>query len=315
MSKRRLGKGIDALLQGRPLEQLETMSSIISVPLDHIRPNPKQPRKHFDEESLKELSASIRSKGVIQPIIAEDAGDGFYVIVAGERRYRAAQLAGLEDIPVIPNEFSEEEKLEIALIENLQREDLNPIDEARAFRSMIEQAGYTQEQVSQRLGMSRSAIANSLRLLKLEPEIQEALSSGTLSAGHARALLAIESADERVRLYRTIVRERLSVRDAEQAARGGSAGAANASSGPDAPAIEIGDDLILSPGSPGRTSAGTAVGDRSVELRQIEERLVTALGTKVAVKGSETNGRIEVTYYSMEDLERVVEIIAGPFSS
>ncbi len=299
MSKRRLGKGIDALLQGRDLEQLENLASIVNVPVDRIRPNPDQPRKHFDPATLGELADSIREKGIIQPIIAEDTGDGTYAIIAGERRYRAAQIAGLEEIPVIPKEFSKEEKLEIALIENLQREDLNPIDEAMALKSMIEQAGYTQDQVAQRLGISRSAIANTLRLLRLDREIQEALTSGSLSAGHARALLAVKDDAERMALFRRIMGEDLSVRGAELAAKAAS------------PSIDLEEELLDVPGAgePG----GAA--EKPVELKEIEQRLITALGTKVVVRGSNTTGKIEVAYYSMDDLERVVEIISGPFGS
>ncbi|MFW5745147.1 MAG: ParB/RepB/Spo0J family partition protein, partial [Spirochaetota bacterium] len=148
MSKRRLGKGIDALLQGRPLDQLQQMTSIVMVGIDDISPNPDQPRKRFSEASLAELADSIRERGIIQPILAEDTGDGTYVIVAGERRYRAAKLAGLTEVPVIAQELTEEEMLEVALVENIQREDLNPIDEARALQSALDQSGATQDQLA-----------------------------------------------------------------------------------------------------------------------------------------------------------------------
>ena len=201
MSKRRLGKGIDALLEGRDLEQLSSMTRVLLVGIDKLQPNPRQPRTRFDDEALRELADSIREKGVIQPIIAEDRGDGSYTIVAGERRYRAAKIAGLSEVPVIPQDFSDDEKLEIALVENLQREDLNPIDEATALDGAMRNAGYTQEQLAQRLGKSRPAIANSLRLLKLETEIQEALASAQITAGHARALLAIADTTQRQELF------------------------------------------------------------------------------------------------------------------
>ena len=221
MSKRRLGKGIDALLQGRPLDELSNLSSIIMVDLDRIAANPDQPRKRFNQETLAELAASIREKGIIQPIIAEDRGDGTYTIIAGERRYRAAKLAGLAEVPVISQELSDEEKLEIALIENMQREDLNPMDEAHALQSALDHTGITQDQLAKRLGKSRPAIANSLRLLKLEPEIQRALLEGELTAGHARALLAVTDAGKRTELFERIRSDGLSVREAELAVKGG----------------------------------------------------------------------------------------------
>lgn len=311
MSKRRLGKGIDALLQGRDLEQLESLSSIVNVPIDKIHPNPNQPRKHFDPATLKELADSIKEKGIIQPIIAEDTGDGIYMIIAGERRFRAAQMVGLDEVPVIPNEFSEEEKLEIALIENLQREDLNPIDEALALKSMMDQVGLTQEQVAQRLGLSRPAVANTLRLLRLSQEIQDALSSGTLSAGHARALLAVRDDEARNELFHRIVNERLSVRDAELAARG-----PNGEPG-SVPTVKLPADELEVPaaGATARSGDESSGAGKPVELKQIEQQLITALGTKVVVKGSNSTGRIEIAYFSMEDLERVVEIISGPLGS
>ena len=219
MSKRRLGKGIDALLEGRDLEQLSSMSRVLLIAVDKLQANPKQPRTQFDDESLGELAESIREKGVIQPIIAEDQGDGSYTIVAGERRYRAAKIAGLTEVPVISKDFSDDEKLEIALVENLQREDLNPIDEAIAIDSAMRNAGYTQEQIAQRLGKSRPAIANSLRLLKLNAEMRKALASAQITAGHARALLAIADSAERKELFSRIQTEGLSVRESEAAGR------------------------------------------------------------------------------------------------
>ena len=330
MSKRRLGKGIDALLQGRDLEQLSRMSSILMVDVDDIEPNPNQPRRSFNPETLAELAASIREKGIIQPILAEDRGDGRFTIIAGERRYRAAKLAGLDQVPVISQEFSEEEKLEIALIENIQREDLNPIDEARAYQTAMGQAGITQEQLAERLGRSRPAVANALRLLRLEPGIQEALADGGVSAGHARALLAVEGA-ERAELFRRVVDEGLSVREAELLSRGEplpsaapagaeddrpggrpradqpgaerSAGRARprASDARD-PDLTLGDDDLLVPDTGG---------PKSVELQKIEESLIGRLGTRVVIRGTDAKGRIEITYVSMRDLERIVELMGA----
>lgn len=356
MSKRRLGKGIDALLQGRPLDQLQQMTSIVMVGIDDISPNPDQPRKRFSEASLAELADSIRERGIIQPILAEDTGDGTYVIVAGERRYRAAKLAGLTEVPVIAQELTEEEMLEVALVENIQREDLNPIDEARALQSALDQSGATQDQLAKRLGKSRSAIANSLRLLRLDDDMQDALSDGTMTPGHARALLALTGKADRRRLFERIRDEGLSVREVEAMVRGGKldegalerlragtggeaaadqAGPAGAGGPAAAPGIALDEqDQVELPdgagvsGSRGAGGGGSAAGGgsdpdhgdsggqptdgsgggvKSPELRAIEDKLVEHLGTKVVIRGGDKQGRIEVTYLSTEDLERVVE--------
>lgn len=305
MSKRRLGKGIDALLQGRPLDQLSDVSSILMVDVDTIVPNPNQPRRQFNEETLGELAESIREKGVIQPIIAEDRGDGSFMVIAGERRFRAAKLAGLTEIPVILQEYTEEEMLEIALIENIQREDLNAIDEARALQSAMDQSGATQEQLAKRLGKSRSAIANSLRLLRLAPEIQQALADGSLTAGHARALLAIDSEEDRRTLFHRVRTEDLSVRDTELAAKNGPAPPAN---GPARPSNGAAVALESAP-TPTRRKLDQGAGSesRSIELRRFEDRLIERLGTRVVIKGNDERGQIEISYLSTEDLERIVE--------
>jgi ParB family chromosome partitioning protein len=220
VAKRRLGKGIDALLQGRDLSQLEEqVAGVVSVPLDKLTPNPNQPRKEFSPEQLEELARSISERGIIQPILAEEQNDGTYVIVAGERRYRAAQMAGLTVVPVLPGTFSEEEKLEIALIENIQREDLNPMEEARAYRRLMDTAGLSQEDLSQRLGISRSAVANTVRLLNLPERVQEAIYHRNLSAGHARTLLALKEGSAQEKLLEAIEEEGLSVRGGAGAGR------------------------------------------------------------------------------------------------
>ena len=295
MAKSRLGKGIDALLQGKDLEQLSAMSSIVMVPVGSISANPNQPRRTFPEESLKELSRSISERGILQPILAEDRGDGTFTIIAGERRFRAARMAGLSEVPVISQDFSDEEKLEIALIENLQREDLNPIDEARGIQSVIDMTGSTQDQVAKRLGKSRSALANSLRLLKLEDAIQRDLIDGTITAGHARALLAIDDRDARMAAHAQIRAGGMTVRQSEAVSRDRDTAGGR------------------SKGDKGRgvlpRKAGTS--PISVELKQMEEHLVQRLGTKVTIHGDESNGKIELAYYSSEDLERLVELITG----
>lgn len=297
MAKKRLGKGIDALIQGQDVDEETTRTSIVNVPIAQLRPNPEQPRKQFSEEHLVELTDSVREKGVIQPILAEEADDGTYLIIAGERRFRAAQRAGLDEVPVLPRSFSREEKLEIALIENLQREDLNPIDEAEAYRSLMETAGLTQEQLAHRLGLNRSTVANALRLLRLSEELKGEIAAGRLTPGHARAILAVDTEDGRQKLAERIRLEGLSVRQAEELAGRLSA----TSRGAAAAAGQTG----------GGNGAGGEAQTKTPELRTLEEKLLDALGTKVVVKGSHHKGRIEIEYYSLDDLERIAEIISG----
>lgn len=325
MSKqRRLGRGIDALLQGRDLSQLEhDANSVITVPHDRIAPNPDQPRKHFDEESLGELARSIEERGIIQPILAEEQSDGTYMIIAGERRWRAAKLAGLTVIPVLPGVFSADEKLEIALIENIQRQNLSPLEEAKAYQDLLESIGFSQDELARRLGKSRPAIANSLRLLKLPEAVQDKVNSGALSAGHARTLLgltgdALESIEAAADFT---IEEGLSVRALERLVTMLNRGIALAEAGgllaahePDTPQ----ENPTESKSSAGRradhhpTRAGTdPVARKSVELQRIEQKMIEALGTRVVVNGTDNKGRIEISYLSMEDLERVAEIIVG----
>lgn len=314
MSKRRLGKGIDALLQGRDLEQLENLNTVVTVPLDRVRPNPDQPRKSFSEESLGELAASIRERGIIQPILAEEQQDGSYVIIAGERRYRAAGLAGLDFVPVLPVAVTEEERLEIALIENIQREDLNPIEEAQAYRSLMDAAGYTQEDLAGKLGKSRAAVANTLRLLRLPEELRRDVSDGRLSAGHARALLGLDSPQAMSELGRLVVEGGYSVRETEKMA-----GRVAAGLSPVEAAVEPVEAGPTGPTGrePGATEgrgvgkAKTGTVTKPIELKNLEDRLIEHLGTRVLINGSEHRGRIEITYLSMDDLERVFSLISG----
>jgi ParB family chromosome partitioning protein len=310
VSKRRLGKGIDALLQGRDLEQLSNMASILMISIENVTPNPDQPRKSFSDDSLQELADSIADKGIIQPILAEDRGDGTYIIIAGERRYRAAKLAGLDEVPIISHEFSDDEKLEIALIENIQREDLNPVDEARAIKQIVEHSDGTQEEVAKRLGKSRSAVSNAIRMLNLEPDILEALASGSLSAGHARALLHVDDADKRLEYFHRSTTEGLSVRQLEALVNGRPL---PTSSNKDAEA----EDERTSIGDPGDTVLEQVGGEtrsgspgeptKSVELRRFEELLISHFGTKVIIKGNDRHGRVEFEYHSTDDLERLLE--------
>jgi ParB family transcriptional regulator, chromosome partitioning protein len=287
MSKKTLGKGIDALLG----EVENTGSAPVSeLPLSALSPNPEQPRREFDDASLRELADSIRERGVLQPILAEAHGDGAYVIVAGERRVRAARLAGLQKIPVVVREFTQQEKLEIALIENVQREDLTPVEEARAYRRLMDLANLNQEQVALKVGKDRSTVANSLRLLKLPEEAQEALGKGSISAGHARALLILVNPADQHMLLKRIVEAGISVREAESMAA----------------ALNKGKKGTPRPGRGGEVG----VARREPEVRDIEQRLIEKLGTKVELKGSVKKGRIEISYFSSEDLERLLDLLA-----
>ncbi len=286
MSKKALGKGIDALLGG---DSHPESSSVAEVPLADLRPNPEQPRQDFKESALRELADSIREKGVLQPVLAETDDRGGYIIVAGERRVRAARLAGLERIPVVVRRFSAQEKLEIALIENVQREDLSPIEEANAYKRLMEMAGLSQEQIAQKVGKDRSTVANTVRLLKLPADAQSALREGTISPGHARALLMLVNvADQQVLLQR-IVSGGISVREAEDTAGALNRGKKGARS-------EDRNTAHL------KKSAGP-------DIRALEEKLIERLGTKVEVKGSSTRGKIQISYFSSDDLERILQIL------
>lgn len=287
MSKKALGKGINALLGE---DEKTDVSSVAEVPLSALRPNPLQPRQEFDETSLGELADSIREKGVLQPILAESDKDGGYLIIAGERRVRAAKLAGLQKIPVIVRQFTTTEKLEIALVENVQREDLSPIEEALAYRRLMEMANLSQEQIALKVGKDRTTVANALRLLKLPDDARDALSRGSISAGHARALLALVNPSDQKVLLRRIVEHGISVREAEAMAGSLNKGKKGA----------------------GKTTSGTRESSarREPELREIEQKLIEKLGTKVEVRGTGRKGRIEISYFSSDDLERLLEILA-----
>lgn len=311
MSKQQfgLGKGLGALIPESDLEPVraetgspapaETGDSsepsqatgdrgLVRLPLGKIAPNPDQPRKTFSAESIAELAESIRRHGLIQPIVVEEVGAGQYRIVAGERRWRAADAAGLREIPVIVRSFTPERRLEIALIENVQREDLNPLEEAEAYRSIMVLTGCTQEEVADKVGKSRPAVANSLRLLKLGQAALEALKDGQISAGHARALLSVQDPSNRELLLARVLAEGLSVRQAEAAAQELNSGRRPGSSPPAKPEAL-----------------------REAEIVELEGRLIGAFGTKVEVKGTAKRGSIHIEYYSLEDLERIIEVVSG----
>lgn len=287
MSKKALGKGIDALLSiGGDVESGSQKQSELEVSIDKLIPNPDQPRKAFNQDALQELADSIKEQGIIQPIIVEDGQDGSFLIIAGERRYRAAKLAGVLSVPVLVRSFSTEQKLEIALIENIQREDLNPIEEAQAYKQLIDSLELSQDTLSKRIGKKRSTIANSLRLLKLSNEMQQALVDGSLSAGHARAILSVVNPADQMILFSRIINDGLSVRNAEEMSS------------------------ELNKGLRGEKAKKEKLSKKQdPEIQQIEQKLIDILGTKVQLKGSLKAGKIEISYYSMDDLERVYELL------
>jgi ParB family chromosome partitioning protein len=283
MSKRALGKGIDALLGG---DRLPPAGALQEVPIEELRPNPEQPRQDFSESSLRELADSIGQQGVLQPVLVEEGDDGSYLIVAGERRVRAARLAGLERVPVVVRRFTASEKLQIALIENVQREDLSPLEEARAYKRLMELGNFSQEQVAQKVGKDRSTVANTLRLLKLPGEAYAALEQGAISAGHARAILMLVNVSDQSVLLRRIVDHNLSVRQAEEMASAMNRGKKGNRSRPAQKPVE-----------------------RSPDVRDLERKIMQKLGTKVEIKGTAQKGRIEISYFSDEDLERILQLI------
>jgi ParB family chromosome partitioning protein len=275
-SKRGLGRGLGALL-GSEVEP--STEGALEIPLDRVRPNPRQPRRQFDPAALNELTESIRTSGVIQPIIVRRLGEG-YELIAGERRWRAAKLAGLQRIPAVVREATNEESLELALVENLLREDLNPIEAAEGYRQLLADFGWTQEQLGQRIGKDRSSIANALRLLKLPDTIQEDLRSGRLTMGHALTLLSLTSVDEQLKLRDEIVAHSWSVRATEADARA-------------------------------RRSAGAPPRRRSAELAAFEDALQRALMTRVRIVGNDRRGRIEIVYATAGELERLGEVLGA----
>ncbi len=267
--KRGLGRGLGALLASSPTEG----EALIEVPLDEITPNPNQPRKAFESSGLDELAASIKVSGVLQPVIVRKTPHG-YELIAGERRWRAARQAGLERIPVIVREATDAESLELALVENLLREDLNPMEAAEAYNKLLAQFSWTQEELSQRIGKERSSIANSLRLLRLPEAIRDDLRAGRLTMGHARALLALTLPSEQLKLREEILAHSWSVRATEEN-------------------VNLRRTIL----APRRR--------RSAELTALEETLQRALMTRVKIMGHERRGKIEITYATAEELERI----------
>lgn len=293
MAARGLGKGLDSLIPNavgeakakkevskEKAEERITPDTMVKITM--VEPNRKQPRKNFDEDALLELSDSIKQFGVIQPIVVQDRKD-HYEIIAGERRWRAAKMAGIKEVPVIIKNYTEQEIVEISLIENIQREDLNPIEEAQAYKRLLTEFNLKQDEVAERVSKSRTAVTNSMRLLKLSEEVQQMVINDMLSTGHARALLAVENPDEQYTLAQKVFDEKLSVRDVEK--------------------------LVKNIHKPAKTKKPD---NKALSLiyQDIEEKLKQALSTKVSVVAKEEGaGKIEVEFYNHEDLERLMEII------
>ena len=287
--KRGLGRGLSALIPtAEPLTQASQDSSPRDVAVDRITPSPFQPRRTFDEAKLEELAASIRYQGIIQPLVVRPQGDGFELI-AGERRWRAAMRAGLSRVPVVIRNASDHEALQLALVENLQREDLNPIEEASGYRRLQEEFHWSQEEMADKVGKSRPAIANSLRLLTLPTEVQQELTAGNLPAGQARALLGLHTEPLILSACREVIAKGLSTRETEKMVR----------------------NLLI--GRKRRRSLPLVDPD----LKTVVENLQRSLGTRVRLlpKARSTKGKIEIEYYTLADLERIIQVISTRFVS
>lgn len=287
---RGLGKGLEALFSNSEIDTQEISvtkkeeseeKGISFININEIKPNQNQPRKSFNEEKLEELAASIIENGLIQPVILRKADKG-YEIVAGERRWRACRKAGLKEIPCIIREFTNEQNMLIAIIENMQREDLNPIEEAEGLNQMIVNFGMTQEQVSKSVGKSRPYITNALRLLKLPSEIREMLLANQLSAGHARAIAGISDTEKQIQLAEYAIKEGLSVREIEK--------------------------IIKEENAP-KKKISRKKAEKSADVRKVEDDLKQIMGTKVNLNQSGKKGKIEIEYYSRDELERLIEML------
>jgi ParB family chromosome partitioning protein len=293
-----LGRGLGALI---PNEAGSDDSSVLrDLPISQIVPNPHQPRRHFDEERLGGLTASVRELGVLQPVLVRSVADDRYELIAGERRWRAAKRAGLQTIPAVVKVTSDDASLEQALVENLHRDDLNPLEEAAAYQQLIEDFGLTHDELSRRVGKSRSAISNTLRLHQLPPSIQRLVLDGQLSAGHARALLGTPDRAFQEALARRTVKDQLSVREVEEAVRARSGGDPAADGDTDA---EPG-----RPSLPGPTSGRV----RPPGMLELEELLSDRLSTRVKVSMGAKRGRVVIDFATLEDLERIYRAMTEP---
>ena len=293
-NKRGLGRGLDALFgafdeednyknitkQEEP-KKTQASSGVAEIDIEKIKPNPNQPRKNFDIDALNELASSIKVHGIVQPIVVNDLGDGTYMIIAGERRWRAANICGLKKVPAVVRNYTEKQVKEISIIENLQREDLNPIEAAKAIKELMDEYGLTQDAVSDRIGKSRSSVANTLRLLSLYPDVMKMVEEGKISAGHARCLVVVEDKNEQIKLAQAVVNKNLSVRDLEKAVK-------NLENPPKRQIVSQ---------------------EQSLELKELIIQMQKTFATKVSAIGNDNKGRIYIDYYTRDDLDRIAELL------
>ena len=293
-NKHGLGRGLDALFGvfneddsykniTSHKEKLETKNTtgVTEVDIEKIKPNPNQPRKNFDVDALNELAASIKTHGIVQPIVVNDLGDGTYMIIAGERRWRAANICGLKTVPAVIRNYTDKQVKEISIIENLQREDLNPVEAARAIKELMDEYGLTQDAVAERIGKSRPSVANTLRLLSLYPDVLKMVEDGKLSAGHARCLVVVEDKNNQIKLANAVVQRNLSVRDLEKAVKN----------------LE----------NPQRRQIVSQ--EQSLELKELIIQMQKTFATKVTAIGNDNKGRIYIDYYTRDDLDRIAELL------
>lgn len=278
MEKKALGKGLDALLPSTVVSQTVDSGDVQHIRIEDIVPNRYQPRQNFSSAELAELTASIKESGILQPIMVRRKGDGIYELIAGERRWRASKAAGLKTIQAVIRNCGDQEALLIAMVENLQREDLNPMEVARSYSRMMNEFGLTQDVIAQRVGCDRSSVANIVRLTHLHPEVQELVETGTLSAGHAKALLGLESPESQMRLSKMVASQGLSVRETEKL---------------------VHSSVVT------RTRHRVSV--RNAECQALEERLQKRFGTKVTIQQKRRGGKIILHYFSAQELEGVLE--------
>lgn len=287
-----LGKGLDAMIPdkvnkpgtSKDIAETPTEDQAVMVPINKVEPNKEQPRKNFNEDALLELSESIKQMGIIQPIVVQDR-ETFYEIIAGERRWRAAKQAGLKKIPVIIKHYTEQEIVEISLIENIQREDLNPIEEAFAYKRLLEEFNLKQDEVAERVSKSRTAVTNSIRLLKLDERVQQMVIDDLIQTGHARALLGVDDKEKQYAMAQKVFDEKLSVRETEK---------------------------LVKKAQKEKEEVEKTKTDKQLEIiyQDLEEKMKQALGTKVNINAKDENkGKIEIEYYNKEDLDRLIDMI------
>lgn len=289
-SNKGLGRGLEALFgvfddnnsyDNITNKNTKANNGVLEIDITKVKPNPNQPRKNFDPDALNELASSIKVHGIVQPIVVNQESNGEYMIIAGERRWRAANICGLKTVPAVVKNYTEKQVKEISIIENLQREDLNPIEAARAIKQLMDEYGLTQEVVSERIGKSRSNIANTLRLLTLYPDVIDMVEVGKLSAGHARCLVVVEDQTEQIKLAQIAVSKNLSVRDLEK--------------------------MVKNHMHP--TNKVVVKQEQSLELKELINQMQKTFATKVSAIGNDNKGRIYIDYYTRDDLDRIAELL------